>query len=208
MIRPTGVHVFGSRRDAFSRDEVLQENIIFSGIRQNRWHRSRTDTSLVISSSRGVRDREQGALVERYARERNRNRVPIRIPGGQELQLSPGKHNEVQKAIIEELAPRFAPGAHLLYLGEAARKNLFVDKKSLAELGIPITDHDKLPDVVLYDAERSRLFLVATVTSHGPVSPKQVIELEDMLSECSAGFVYVSAFPDFGELRKHLKTIT
>ena len=26
-------------------------------------------------------------------------------------------------------------------------------------------------------------------------------------AECSAGFVYVSAFPDFGEFRKHLKAI-
>ena len=41
MIRLTEVHVFGSRRDAFSRDEVLQENVIVSGIRQDRWHRER-----------------------------------------------------------------------------------------------------------------------------------------------------------------------
>ena len=26
-----------------------------------------------------------------------------------------------------------------------------------------------------------------------------------MLSECTAGLVYVSAFPDFGEFRKHMK---
>ena len=56
MIRPTEVHVFGSRRDAFSRDEVLQENVIVSGTRQNLRHRSKTDAPFVISSSRGVRD--------------------------------------------------------------------------------------------------------------------------------------------------------
>ena len=56
MIQPTEVHVFGSRRDAFSRDEVLQENIIFSGIRQDHWHRTGTTVPLTISSSRGVRD--------------------------------------------------------------------------------------------------------------------------------------------------------
>ena len=151
--------------------------------------------------------REQGALVERYARERNCNRVPIRVPDGQELYLSPGKHNEVQKAVIEEFVPRFSPGACLLYLGDTARKNLFMDKDGLAELGIPITDHDKLPDVVLYDAERNWLFLVEAVTPHGPVSPKRVVELEDMLSGCPAGVVYVSAFPDFGEFRKHMKAI-
>lgn len=29
----------------------------------------------------------------------------------------------------------------------AASKDLFVDKMSLAKLGVPTTDHDKLPDV-------------------------------------------------------------
>ena len=56
MIRPTEVHVFRSRRDAFSRDEVLQENVIVSGTRQDLRHRSKTDAPFVISSSRGVRD--------------------------------------------------------------------------------------------------------------------------------------------------------
>ncbi len=56
MIRPTEVHVFGSRRDAFSRDEVLQENIIFCGIRQDHWHQGRTNAPLAISSSRGIID--------------------------------------------------------------------------------------------------------------------------------------------------------
>ncbi len=151
--------------------------------------------------------REQGALVERYERERNHNLVPIKLPDGQELQLSPGKHNEVQKAIVEDFAPRFAPGANLLYLGDTAKKNLFVDKVGLSKLGIPITDHDKLPDVVLYDSKRNWLFLVEAVTSHGPMSPKRVVELEDMLTGCSAAPVYVSAFPDFGEFRKHMKAI-
>ena len=120
--------------------------------------------------------------MERYERERDYNMVPIKLPDGQKLQFSPGKHNEVQKAIIEEFAPRFAPGAHLLYLGDTAKKNLFVDNAGLAELDIPITDHDKLPDVVLYDAKRNWLFLIEAVTSHGPVTPKRILEIDDMLA--------------------------
>ena len=56
MICPTEVHVFGSRRDAFSRDEVLQENIIFSGHRDDHWHARLPLPTLTVSSSRGVRD--------------------------------------------------------------------------------------------------------------------------------------------------------
>ncbi|MFQ5757975.1 MAG: Eco57I restriction-modification methylase domain-containing protein [Acidiferrobacterales bacterium] len=55
-IRPAEVHVFGSRRDAFSRDEVLQENIIFSGTRDDGWHHEKPAHCLCISSSKGVSD--------------------------------------------------------------------------------------------------------------------------------------------------------
>ncbi len=151
--------------------------------------------------------REQGALVERYARDRDRSMIPVRLPNGQELRLSPGQHNQVQRAIVEDFAPRFAPGAHLLYLGDTAKKDLFVDKQWLTELDIPITDHDKLPDVLLYDAQREWLFLVEAVTSHGPVSPSRMIDLEALLMGCPAGSICVSAFADFKEFRKHMSNI-
>ena len=59
VIRPEEVHVFGSRRDAFGRDEVLQENIILSGVRQDHWNGSGTRDFLKVSSSRGIGDIEE-----------------------------------------------------------------------------------------------------------------------------------------------------
>ena len=56
LIRPMHVHVFGSRREAFSRDEVLQENVILAGTRCDRWHDDDALADLTISCSRGVRD--------------------------------------------------------------------------------------------------------------------------------------------------------
>ena len=151
--------------------------------------------------------REKGTLAERYARNRTRSMVPVLLPDGQTLQLSPGKHNDLQRAIVEEFAPRFAAGAHLLYLGDTAKKDLILDSDRLAGLRISITDHDKLPDVVLYDESREWLFLIDAVTSHGPVSPTRILDLEAMLQSTSAGVVFVSAFPDFGEFRKHMQNI-
>src|SRR5262245_1417781 len=52
-------------------------------------------------------------------------------------------------AIIEEFAPRFAPGAVLVYMGDTAKKNLIVNTDLLERLKIPPMNHDKLPDVVL-----------------------------------------------------------
>lgn len=146
---------------------------------------------------------KNGTLITRYAKQRDSKLIPVVLSKGLILQLSPGEHNKVQAAIVEQFAPRFAPGSVLLYLGDTAKKNLFVDSDKLVELGIPITDHDKLPDVILYEENKKWLFLIEAVTSHGPMSPKRVVELEEMLTNCKLGKIYISAFPNFAEFRRH-----
>jgi len=150
---------------------------------------------------------EIGELIKMYSKERKLSRVPIRLPNGKVLVLSPGKHNLVQAAIVEEFASRFAKGSILLYLGDTEQKNLHIDKKKLKSIGIPITEHSKLPDVVIYDESKKWLYLIEAVTSHGPMSPKRIVELEEFLINCKAGKIYVSAFPDFAEFKKHTKNI-
>ena len=149
----------------------------------------------------------QGSLLEVYRKKRAKRLIPVRLPGGRRLRLSPGRHNEVQVAVVREFVPRFAPGSHLLYLGDTAEKSLFVDEERLSVLGVVISEHGKLPDVVVHDAKRNWLFLVEAVTSHGPMSPKRVLELQRMFAGCAIGKVFVSAFPDFAVFRKHLKKI-
>jgi hypothetical protein len=149
----------------------------------------------------------QGSLFTVYAKKRSRRLVPVHLPDGSTVKLSPGGHNRVQAAVVEEFAPRFAPGSRLLYLGDTAKKNLLVDTDCLAHIGVPITEHDKLPDVLLWDERRNWLFLIEAVTSHGPVTPKRRVELERMLAPCVGGLVFVSAFPDFAQFRKHLRAI-
>ena len=74
-------------------------------------------------------------------------------------------------------------------------------------IGLPLNQHDKLPDVVLLDQKRNWLFLIEAVTSHGPMSPKRVVELNKILAKCTAGLVYVSAFPDVAEFKKYAADI-
>lgn len=149
----------------------------------------------------------QGSLLEAYQKKRARRLVPIKLSDGRVLKLSPGKHNELQALVVKEFAPRFAPGARLLYLGDTAKKNLWIDENALAKLGIPVTDHDKLPDIILHDARRRWAVLVEAVTSHGPMTPKRVVELGSLFAQCEMGLVYVSAFPDLTTFRTHLRDI-
>jgi hypothetical protein len=145
-------------------------------------------------------------LTEAYEKERSMTLIPVTVKG-EEFKLSAGKHNEVQVTVIEQFAPRFASGAKVLYLGDTANKDLYVDKEGLAKIGIPITEHSKLPDIVIYDEPKEWLFLIEVVTSHGPVSPKRILELEDFLKDSEVGKIYVTAFPDKSEFRKHVTDI-
>jgi hypothetical protein len=61
---------------------------------------------------------------------------------------------------------------------------MYLDRRILKDLGIPTDQHSKLPDVVIYDNKRKWLFLIEAVTSHGPVSPKRLLELEEFLKNC------------------------
>jgi type II restriction enzyme len=148
-----------------------------------------------------------GKLSDVYLKKKELYQIPVTLPTGETIKLSAGKHNEVQAAIIEQFAPRFANGGTLLYFGDTAKKDMFTDVNVLKDLGIPIDQHSKLPDVVIYDSKRKWLFLIEAVTSHGPVSPKRLVELEDFLKDCKVGKVYVTAFPDMTEFKKHSKNI-
>ena len=131
----------------------------------------------------------------------------MRFPGGKLVSLSPGAHNKLQKAIVEQFAPRFAECPRLLYLGDAAQKNLYIHAEALKALHFPLTEHDKLPDVIIFDEKRDWVFLIEAVTSHGPMSQKRVLELERILTDCPVGLIYVSAFPDMTEFRRHISEI-
>ncbi|MBN2636429.1 MAG: hypothetical protein JXR61_09170 [Prolixibacteraceae bacterium] len=148
-----------------------------------------------------------GVLKVKYSKDRMMSRIPLKLSNGRILMLSPGKHNEVQAAVVEEFASRFAQGSILLYVGDTEKKDLHIDKETLERIGIPITEHSKLPDIVIYDEPKNWLYLIEAVTSHGPMTPKRVVELEIFLKDCNTGKIYVSAFPDFSEFKKHTTEI-
>jgi type II restriction enzyme len=150
----------------------------------------------------------QGNLVEIYEKNRGSQFVPVTLPSGEQFKLSPGKHNELQAAIIKEFAPRFLTSPQVLYFGDTAKKGLVIDNASFLLHNVAISDHDKLPDIVLFDFSKKWLFLIEAVTSHGPMNPKRVFELRKMFKDCKCGLVFVSSFPDFAAFKQHSKDIS
>ena len=145
-----------------------------------------------------------GTLASEYARERERHRVPVRIEGNQQIDLSPGEHSELIRAVIEEFASRFVPGSTLVYVGDTGDKWRYFDNDRLAALGAKVDSHGKMPDVVLYDAERGWLVVVEAVTSHGPVDNKRYAELTELFAGVAAGIVYVTAFRSHAAMARYL----
>ena len=134
-------------------------------------------------------------------------RVPIQIPSGATILLSPGEHSDLIRAIVEDFAPRFAPESILVYVGDTGDKMGYFDEALLHNLGINIELHGKMPDVVLHFTERNWLILVESVTSHGPVDSKRHDELQQLFSNSSAGLVFVTAFPKRSVLSRYLSKI-
>jgi hypothetical protein len=147
------------------------------------------------------------SLAERYADDRAHVRVPVVVDGGQSLSLSPGEHSHLIRAVIEDFAPRFAPGSRLIYAGDTGSKWGFYDAARLSGLGVAIEQHGKMPDVILHDEQRNWLLLVEAVTSHGPVDGKRRAELGALFGSAKAGIVYVTAFQTRAGLSSYLSTI-
>jgi adenine-specific DNA-methyltransferase len=149
----------------------------------------------------------KGRLIDLYDKRKKALYSSVKLPNGTSIDFTPGKHNKLQIKILELFRVQFCPNSKIVYVGDAARKLLHEDEAVLKKLNIPITEHDKLPDVVLYDESKNLLFLIEAVTSHGPLSPKRQIELEKVLAGCRAGKVYISIFPDFREFKRHIDNI-
>ncbi|MFA5106589.1 MAG: BsuBI/PstI family type II restriction endonuclease [Candidatus Micrarchaeia archaeon] len=124
-----------------------------------------------------------------------------------EYPLSPGKHNKLQIDIIGNFREIFCKDAEVLYFGDTAKKMLFLNEKKLKEIGLKITKHEILPDIVLLDNAKNRLYLIEAVTSHGPVSKKRQIELTEYFAKVGFKKIFVSAFPDFKEFKRHIDDI-
>ena len=135
-------------------------------------------------------------LVDIYASKKKMTMMPVRINGA-DFQFSTGKHNELQKAIIEEFAPRFAPNSVCLYVGDTIEKDLVKNVDKLEKLGFEITLHDKMPDVVLYREDKNWIYFVESVTSVGPMDSKRILEINEMTKNVAAGKIFVTAFLDF-----------
>jgi hypothetical protein len=135
-------------------------------------------------------------------------RIPLQLEGGMTVDLSPGGENILVKQIVEEFCPRFTPGGKPIYIGDTDTKWAYFDRRALADLGVEIDPHGKMPDVVVHHSRQNWLVLIEAVTSHGPVDGKRRDELARLFRNSAAGLVFVTAFLDRSAMMRYPSDIS
>jgi hypothetical protein len=134
------------------------------------------------------------SIKHEIARKRNLARVPVTLPDGSQVALSPGGQNPLIKAIIEQFCPAFAPSGVVIYIGDTENKFVHLEIERLKSLGVTLDSAAKIPDVIVHYTAKNWLLLIEAVTSAGPVDGKRRKELKELFAGCKAGLVFVTAF--------------
>ncbi|MBL9146171.1 MAG: hypothetical protein JNM99_20990 [Verrucomicrobiaceae bacterium] len=147
------------------------------------------------------------AVKREIARHREMARVPVTLPDGKKVALSPGGQNPLIKAIIEDFCPHFAPGGVVAYIGDTENKFAHLEADYLAGLGVSLDSAAKMPDVIIHCVKRNWLLLIEAVTSAGPVDGKRRKELKELFAGSKAGLVFVTAFDTRRVMQSFLASI-
>lgn len=190
----------------FRNAAIVEDNAMATNSPNYRWRL--TDEFVEIIRNINISDdpliafkNNHAGLKEIYASKKEMKKMPVKI-NGIDFTFSKGEHNQLQKAIIEEFAPRFAPDAECLYVGDTIQKDLVKYDERLKELGFEVTVHDKMPDVILYRSDKDWLYFIEAVTSVGPIDSKRMQEILEMTERVSSGKIFITAFLDFKTYKK------
>lgn len=148
------------------------------------------------------------SLSTLYAKQRELQKIPVRVNEKIGIYLSPGGQNKLVEKIIKEFCEYFTPGGKLIYVGDTQNKWSYFDKELLKKLGVEIKDiHGKMPDVIVHYTRKKWLVIIEAFTSHGPVNPKRKIELERLFSSSKLGLVFITAFLDKKTMVRNLSDV-
>ncbi|MDM8548621.1 BsuBI/PstI family type II restriction endonuclease [Desulfobacterales bacterium HSG2] len=161
-----------------------------------RW---KSDVQKKLKDKKSVRDL--------LSSDRDIQKIPVKLPSGEEITFSPGKHNLLQKAIIEELLPRYGYGCEILYVGDTANKSLYKDESKLKKLNFFELSHGELPDIIAYSENKNWLYLIEAVHSSGPVSDIRLLELRRLAKKCKADIIFITAFLNRETFQKFVKEL-
>jgi type II restriction enzyme len=136
--------------------------------------------------------------------------VLVRLSDEQSFTLQPGAHSELERAIVEILAPAILINPAVVYLGDTASRAGHQDRALMRRLNLPIDITESLPDVVIYSSEEKRLLIVEAVASSGPIDAVRLAQLRAFCQgpdRLGVRLEFLTAFPSRKELRRFVEEI-
>ncbi len=139
-----------------------------------------------------------------------RQDVPVTLAPGEVHVLSPGRHNLLERAVVEVLGPALLRHPQVVYLGDTAPRMGYQNRPLMRRLNLPIDVSMSLPDVIMYGAEEQTLLVVEAVISSGPVTPIRLAKLQALTTgPANLGMqaLYISAFQSRHIFRRFVEEI-
>ncbi|UVF19986.1 hypothetical protein HPT29_002205 [Microvirga terrae] len=94
-------------------------------------------------------------------------------------------HSALIQASIDQYAARFLKGYEVVYVDDGDGDRITdEDRAKLAKAGIELTLADAMPDVLLWNRQTDRLWVIEAVTSDGEVDLHKVAQLSALAKRC------------------------
>jgi type II restriction enzyme len=136
--------------------------------------------------------------------------VQVRLGNSNYHVLSPGRHNVLEKSIVEILSPALVKQYQVVYLGDTAPRIGYQNRSLMRRLNLPIDLKVALPDVIVFGEDGKELLVVEAVESTGPITSGRLNQLTDLTrgtSDLGVRVSYITAFPSRRLMRKFLEEI-
>lgn len=105
-------------------------------------------------------------------------------------------HGSLIKASIDHYAARFLPGYEVLYVDDSDGDRISDEERAkLVAAGVDLKLGDAMPDVLLWNPETDRLWIIEAVTSDGEVDIHKVAQVKAMAERCGkAGVDFTTTY--------------
>jgi hypothetical protein len=143
------------------------------------------------------------SLSQQYTRIRDEHRVNVTLPSGEQIRLTPGSHNVLQREIIED----YTQNLHnpiIMYVGDTDNRELILLTGMLSEYGVEIRRDTLLPDVIILDQNPDSgtcIHLVEAYHSTGDFDDLRVTQMEELFGNCTVPIYMVTALATWSEVR-------
>ena len=144
-------------------------------------------------------DDEWEALLARWAAsDAIRKRLEVQAQLAEKSRAAADtKHSDLIRASVDHYVPAFLPDYEVLYVDEADGDRVtHADRERLAEAGVRIELADAMPDVLLWNRECRRLWVIEAVTSDGEIDYHKWQQMR-LLAQRSGmtGIGFTTAYP-------------